>query len=745
MRSARRSEAIVSSLFPAVVRDRLFRDDNDTALGSRTVALPTQRRMNLGHGLTNHKALLRSFLSNSPSVDVINDPEPIADLFPNTTIMFADIAGFTAWSSEREPSKVFKLLETLYGAFDQAAKKLGVFKVETIGDCYVAVSGLPEPRRDHAIVMVKFAYECMIVAHDLTRRLEPSLGPGTADLAIRFGLHSGPVIAGVLRGERARFQLFGDTMNVASRMESTGKVSQIHISKETAQLLVNAGKQDWIELRHELVTIKGKGQLQTYWVKPSKRLKRNSADGTNKQLSDGTLSSDPISNATKHIDETSIWGATNLDTALLLRTEPYDRHNRLVDWNAELLQQFLQKIVAWRNVSSKRSTRHGLHSLLHESGGEYDFDVHVVDEIAEVIPMPIFNEKATREETDPSLVDLGPAIRSQIWEFVFQIASLYRDNGFHNFEHASHVAMSASKLLKRIIAPDVEFRADDAGKKLKSRTTLSKEIHEGTFGISSDPLMQFAVLFSALIHDTDHSGLPNNLLVQSNDPLAIKYRNKCIAEQHSVQVAWEVLMDDRYTDFRRCIYQTEEERVRFRQLVINAVIATDIADPELRAWRRQRWDKAFPDKDQSLDSDGTTDLKATIVYEYIIQASDVAHTMQHWHIYQKWSEHLFHEKYNAFAEGKDDDNPLDMWFEGELRFFDDYVIPLAKNLKECNVFGVSCDEYLSYALENRSEWELKGERIVEDWSLNIVNGLPNQSALTAVDASVRIEPYLSDA
>lgn len=123
--------------------------------------------------------------------------------------MFGDIANFTAWSSTRDPSQVFTLLQTIYGAFDEIAKKHRVFKVETIGDSYVAVAGLPDPQPNHAVIMARFATACVQRMNQVVKQLERTLGPDTGDLEMRFGLHSGPVTAGVLLGERARFQLFG--------------------------------------------------------------------------------------------------------------------------------------------------------------------------------------------------------------------------------------------------------------------------------------------------------------------------------------------------------------------------------------------------------------------------------------------------------------------------------------------------------------------------------------------------------
>jgi class 3 adenylate cyclase len=153
-------------------------------------------------------------------------------------------------------------------SFDTIALRRNVFKVETIGDCYVAVTGLPDPQENHAVIMVKFADECMTKMKQLTTELAESLGPDTADLAMRVGLHSGSVTGGVLRGQKSRFQLFGDTMNTAARMESNGKPHRIHVSQSTADELIILGRESWITPREEKIIAKGKGELQTYWINP---------------------------------------------------------------------------------------------------------------------------------------------------------------------------------------------------------------------------------------------------------------------------------------------------------------------------------------------------------------------------------------------------------------------------------------------------------------------------------------------
>ena len=245
------------------------------------------------------------------------------------------------------------------------------------------------------------------------------------------------------------------------------------------------------------------------------------------------------------------------------------------------------------------------------------------------------------------------------------------------------------------------------------REISGEALHDNTFGITSDPIIQFALAYSALIHDVDHTGVPNATLVAEGSRLAEYYNNKSVAEQNSVDLAWELLQEPAYADLRACIYQTQEELERFRQLVVNAVMATDICDKELGALRKERWNKAF--SEEKLDDDDittTVNRKATIVIEHLIQASDVSHTMQHWHVYLKWNEKLFDELMKAYLEGRSETNPADGWYKGEIGFFDFYIIPLAKKLKDCGVFGVSSDEYLDYAMANRKEWLDKGESVV---------------------------------
>jgi class 3 adenylate cyclase len=207
MQTALRTRAIVTSLFPEKIARTLVNE-------------PDRNSKGVGKILSDRGDVNTSEVMNKAS-------KPLADLFPEATVMFGDLVGFTAWSSMREPHQVFTLLETIYAAFDEIATRRGVFKVETVGDCYVAVCGLPKPRKDHPTVMARFAHGCCRKLAIVLQPLAVKLGPDTAELGIRIGLHSGPVTAGVLRGDRARFQLFGDVSNLRIRFRCLPTKKQI--------------------------------------------------------------------------------------------------------------------------------------------------------------------------------------------------------------------------------------------------------------------------------------------------------------------------------------------------------------------------------------------------------------------------------------------------------------------------------------------------------------------------------------
>lgn len=228
-------------------------------------------------------------------------------------------------------------------------------------------------------------------------------------------------------------------------------------------------------------------------------------------------------------------------------------------------------------------------------------------------------------------------------------------------------------------------------------------------------------LLSFIAFSLDHPGVTNMQLVKENKRMAKIFQGRCIAEQNSFQCAWDLLMDPSFDYLRQAIYTTKEEFHHFRDLAINAVLATDLFDKELNDDRQRRWQLAFPEDEYNTievapkaSEKDISDRRATVVLEYIVQASDVAHTMQHWQVYRKWNERLFHESMKSHKDGRLEEDPCKKWYERELDFFDNTIIPMAKRLKGCGAFGVYFDEYLSYATQNRQEWERKGREIVTE-------------------------------
>jgi hypothetical protein len=172
-------------------------------------------------------------------------------------------------------------------------------------------------------------------------------------------------------------------------------------------------------------------------------------------------------------------------------------------------------------------------------------------------------------------------------------------------------------------------------------------------------------------------GVPNPQRNKEEPDLAKKYQSRSIAEQNSIDMAWSLLMSPKLQNLYEAIFTSKREVRRFRQLLVNLIMATDIFEPNQKAARDARWEKVFhSDLRDKVEGGEYRTLKASIVIEHIIQAADVSHTMQHWQVYVKWNERLFQEMYRAFESGRSEKDPSEGWYKGEIWFFDNYGKPL---------------------------------------------------------------------
>lgn len=179
----------------------------------------------------------------------------IAGDYPNVTVLFSDLVGFTAMASAKGALELVKLLNDLFTRFDKRAEELGLEKIKTIGDAYMAVGGLPIPRQDHADISCDMALGMFEDLADFNRSQGMSL-------AMRIGLNSGPVVAGVIGFTKFSYDLWGHTVNTASRMESSGESGKIQISPSTFELV----KDKFVAQERELIECKGLGKIMTSFL-----------------------------------------------------------------------------------------------------------------------------------------------------------------------------------------------------------------------------------------------------------------------------------------------------------------------------------------------------------------------------------------------------------------------------------------------------------------------------------------------
>jgi class 3 adenylate cyclase len=200
------------------------------------------------------ESLLLNILPETIAIQLRQSGRTLARQFDAVTVLFADIVGFTEFASELSPIEVVEVLNDLFSSFDTLTEKYKLEKIKTIGDAYMVVGGLPEPRPDHAQAIAEMALGMKEAVKQYNKHTNSTL-------QLRIGIHSGAVVAGVIGQKKFIYDLWGDTVNIASRMESHGVPEEIQCSRVTYELLKEF---DYTWQPRGSIPVKGKGEMTTY-------------------------------------------------------------------------------------------------------------------------------------------------------------------------------------------------------------------------------------------------------------------------------------------------------------------------------------------------------------------------------------------------------------------------------------------------------------------------------------------------
>ena len=212
------------------------------------------------------ESLLLNILPESIADRLKAEPQTIADQFTSASILFADVVDFTPLSESLAPAELVGVLDLLFSRFDELAERHELEKIKTIGDCYMVAAGVPSPRHDHARALA-------LMALDMQAAMSSVDEVGRLGLELRVGINSGPVVAGVIGRKRFLYDLWGDAVNTASRMESHGSSGRIQITRATKELLDD----EFVYEPRGTIPIKGKGEIEVWYL-----LGRQTAAPTNR-------------------------------------------------------------------------------------------------------------------------------------------------------------------------------------------------------------------------------------------------------------------------------------------------------------------------------------------------------------------------------------------------------------------------------------------------------------------------------
>ena len=361
-------------------------------------------------------------------------------------------------------------------------------------------------------------------------------------------------------------------------------------------------------------------------------------------------------------------------------------------------------------------------SLYHMENGYHSFKhaAHVVFSVDKIIDMLIYEENKYAQE---EYTNQGTVKRR--WSTVSGRRMRYKNKHQDDTIKAATTRRWSTLATIRGI-PDDGIRKNKTARRrsLFSRRNVGpyrlgeKEGTSYTLGLGKDPLIHFALVFAALVHDVDHKGIPNKQLVAEGHELARIYKDDSIAELHSLTLAFSILHEKEFADLRQLIAATRGEKIVFRKLVTDLILTTDISSKKRSEIVRNKWKSAFTLQNVinyiPTRKENVIELKRNAILGQIMLVADIAHTMQEWETFVKWNHNLFIEVSQAYHKGQcsiDAKDPSEIWFEDQIGFFNGYVIPLAQRMVESGIFLNNGHEFVKRAKFNCERWKIEGRQI----------------------------------
>lgn len=648
-------------------------------------------------GKSLHQNILDELMSKATTSSQLQDGQTPVEKFHFVTIFSSDIVSITSpLPGNLRSEQMRDTINEIYAEFDKLVEKHEVLKVETLGDTYMIIGGATnrctEP--DAAERVALFALDAIKCA----KRFRSQEGDR---IDVRAGIASGPVVAGVVGDAKRRYCFSGNTVSYASQMESTSSKNSIQCSDSTYRLLLEAPSYSFSFEQRPREQLDGTARAHINGTSAKAVVSGTAAGGRSKGRKNQKASTTPT------------WWIKSAESRELTARSSHGSEVNYSEDNSE----------CWYRTGCQDP----------DLSARPDKGTVLINRITSILLQ--YAEAVVRKHNGHT--KLSSVAKSQLREFVVAIEDTYNENHFHSFFHAYHVIISMEKLVKVL-------HEEPATRMTKTH------FHQ-------DPLNAFALIFSALVHDAGHTGMTNKILLEQRNPLATRYNKdgEPIAERYSLDLAFERLFNNKCDDFLRAIIPTEIDKIKLCQVLFHSVLSTDITSKDRNQFSIKRYQIA---SDQVFDESilikepeicplasylkqyfgmvglpssalqkypkefKTThsSLQTCVLNEHIMLVSDIAHLMQCWNNFVKWNFRLYKEIKSCHDRGLCDD-PTNGWYDGQIWFLVNYVIPLATRFKTyfTSSFG---HDLVKQAERNLHQWKIHGGQASKRMADAVIRG-----------------------